>query len=115
MFDIYVSELVMAEIDATKNIHLKNRLLLESSKYNVLSISEDSKILAEEYVKHGVVPSNFVEDALHIAIATMNSINYLVSWNFEHIVKLKTRKIVSMVNSIKGYPEILILTPAELI
>jgi len=45
----------------------------------------------------------------------MNEIDYLLSWNFEHIVKVKTRRIVNMVNISAGYPDLEIITPAELL
>lgn len=55
-----------------------------------------------------------MDDALHVAIASFNEINYLISWNFEHIVKVKTRKLVNFVNVINGYREIEIISPQEL-
>ncbi len=114
-FDAYISEVVLAEIDETQNSQLKKRLRETAISYKVLPIDEESRTLADEYVKHDAIPSDYPEDALHVAIATVNSINYLLSWNFEHIVKVKTRRIVSRVNSSSGYPELEIITPAELL
>ena len=73
------------------------------------------RILANEYLKHGVIPSDYSEDALHISIATINKVGYLLSWNFEHLVKVKTRRIVNIVNASLGYPNLEIITPPELI
>ena len=83
--------------------------------FKLLPIDEESRVLADEYVKQRAIPSDYPEDALHISIATTNEINYLLSWNFEHIVKVKTRRIVNMVNASLGYPDLEIVTPAELI
>ena len=58
---------------------------------------------------------DYSEDALHIAIATLNKMDYLLSWNFRHIVKIKTRRIINKVNLSLGYSELSIITPAELI
>lgn len=49
-------------------------------------IDEESRELANEYVRHGAIPSDYPEDALYISIPTVNAIDYLPSWNFEHIV-----------------------------
>jgi len=114
-FDAYVSEVVLAEIDNTRDTQLRNRLKNVAISFNILAIDEESRILAEEYVKNKAIPSDYPEDALHISISTLNGMDYLLSWNFEHIVKVKTRKIVNMVNTSCGYSELEIITPGELI
>lgn len=114
-FDTYVSEVVLAEIDDTRDTQLKNRLREVAISFNILSIDEEkSRALAGKYVKNGAIPSDYSEDALHISISTLNGIDYLLSWNFEHIVKVKTRKIVNMLNASLGYTNLEIITPAEL-
>jgi len=114
-FDTYVSEVVLAEIDETKDAVLKKKLRTTAISFKVLSIDEESRVLASEYVKQGAIPSDYPEDALHISIATINEIDYLLSWNFEHMVKIKTRRIVNLVNASLGYPDLKIVAPAELI
>jgi predicted nucleic acid-binding protein len=114
-FKVYISEVVLAEIDDTKDVQLKSKLRTTAVSFEILSIDEDVRRLANEYVKHGAIPSEYSEDALHIAISTLNEIDYLLSWNFRHIVRVKTRRIVDMVNLSLGYPDLKIATPAELI
>jgi len=113
--DVYISEVVLAEIDDTRDTRLREKLKKTAISFKVLPINQESSILADEYVRQGAMPSDYPEDALHISIATVNSLNYLLSWNFEHIVKVKTRKIVNMINDSLGYPDLEIITPAELI
>jgi predicted nucleic acid-binding protein len=115
MFDAYVSEVVLAEIDDTRDLQLRAKLRDKAISLKVLPIEEESRTLTDEYVKHEAIPSDYPEDALHIAISTMNKIDYLLSWNFEHIVRVKTRRIVNMVNASFGYPDLEIITPAELL
>ena len=115
MFEVYISEVVLAEIDATKDDQLKGKLRNAAVSFEILSIDEESRRLAGEYVKHDAIPSEYSEDALHIAISTLNEIDYLLSWNFRHIVRVKTRRLVNMVNLSIGYPDLKIATPAELI
>lgn len=114
-FDVYISEVVLAEIDDTRDVDLKGKLRDTATSFEILPIDEESRKLASEYVKHGAIPKDYAEDGLHIAIPTINEIDYLLSWNYEHIVKVKTRRIVNTVNLSLGYPDLKITTPVELI
>ena len=80
----------------------------------LLTRSEEIRILSEEYVSRRIIPVKHIEDAVHIAVATINSVDILVSWNFEHIVKLKTKREVNVVNVLLGYDPIEIVEPAML-
>jgi len=83
--------------------------------FECLSVkNSEIKALAEEYIVKGVIPVKYFEDALHIAVATVNSLDILISWNFEHIVKLKTKREVNVINVLLGYGEIEIIEPAML-
>ncbi len=86
-----------------------------SATFDVEGVEALVRALAREYVKKGAVPPDYPADSLHVALATVNGIDYLLSWNFQHLVRVRTRKIVDMVNVSLGYPELGILTPAELI
>ena len=89
---------------------------LSSSKpFKILKINNEMETLAVEFIKAGAVPKNSIEDAYHIAIAVIYGMDYLLSWNFRHIVRLKTRDIVRMVISLKEYKPIEIIPPPELI
>ena len=68
----------------------------------------------KEYVKKEMISGKYISDAFHIALASVNNITYIVSWNFEHIVKRKTRIIVKLINTLNGYKEIEIVSPQEL-
>ena len=74
-----------------------------------------AEFLAEKYIDEGVIPVRHRDDALHIAIATVNNFDVIVSWNFEHMVKTKTRREVQGVNTLMGYRFIDIATPTEVI
>ena len=52
--------------------------------------NENSQALAKEYIEKGVIPEKYEDDALHIAVASVNSLYVIVRWNFTHIGKLKT-------------------------
>lgn len=78
-------------------------------------LNDEITQLADEYVKNNAIPADYKEDGFHIAYATLNEIDYLLSWNFRHIVKLKTKQIVNIVNLTLNYPELKIITSAELL
>ncbi|MHA1143134.1 MAG: type II toxin-antitoxin system VapC family toxin [Candidatus Helarchaeota archaeon] len=111
--EVYISEITLLEIDHIPNIELKKNINQIVKEFNVLELGKDTEELAQKYVEMGAVPKKFSEDAFHIAVAVMYEMDYLLSWNFKHIVKRKTKDIVRMVNTINGFRHIEIMTPAE--
>jgi hypothetical protein len=69
----------------------------------------------EKYLERGIFPIKYRDDALHIAIASVHDMDIVISWNMEHMVKLKTRREVRAVNILEGHNEIEICTPLEVI
>ena len=114
-FDTYVSEVTIAEIERTTDERLRQKLILEIKNFSVLALTDDVEELTKKYVSNGAVPEAYAEDAYHIAISVINEMDYLLSWNFKHIVRTRTRDIVRMVNTINRYKQIEIMTPAELL
>ena len=80
-----------------------------------MAIDEDAEKLAGKLVEQGAIPESYPEDALHITIATLNGIDYLLTWNFAHInnAQIKT-KIISIIES-EGYRSPIICSPEELL
>ncbi len=70
--------------------------------------------MAQAYIDNDIIPEEYRNDALHIAVATLQDVDLLVSWNFEHLVNPETRRKVKAVNLLKGYKEIDIVTPEEI-
>ena len=67
------------------------------------------------YLQEGVVPAKFRDDARHIAVAVINSIDVIVTWNCRHMANIEKKRLINAVNLIKGYPQIDIVTPMEVI
>lgn len=109
---VFVSDVVMEEIQAVPEEDKKQGLLSLIKDFECLS-SDNSEIeeLAKEYVIRGVIPPKYFEDAVHVAVVTVNSLDVLISWNFEHIVKLKTKREINVINVLKGYSQIEIIDP----
>jgi len=114
-FESFVSEITVAEIERTPDMQLRSKMKEAVAQFLVLSLTDDVEWLANEYVRYGAVPEGYPEDAYHIAIAGINGVDYLLSWNFKHIVRKKTRDIVRMVNTLNRFRQIEIMTPAEVL
>ena len=64
--------------------------LLRQYNITILALTDESDRLADAYISEGIIPEKFRTDGLHIAIATVNDLDMIVSMNFQHIVKRKT-------------------------
>ncbi|MBX3044217.1 MAG: PIN domain-containing protein [Candidatus Kapabacteria bacterium] len=80
-----------------------------------VSLSEECLHLADSYIAEGVVGKTSRNDCLHIALATINNADILVSWNFKHIVNVMRIRGYNAVNLINGYKAIDIRSPKEII
>lgn len=114
-FESFISEITVAEIERTPDIGLRNKMKDAVKQFSVFPLTDEVEWLADQYIRHGAVPESYPEDAYHIAIAVMNELDYLLSWNFKHIVRRKTRDIVRMVNTLNNFRQIEIMAPAELL
>lgn len=119
-FEVFISEIVLIEIQKTKNEVKKNQLLGVVKKYpfKILEIgnNEDIKVLSDLYIKEKIIPINKIEDALHIAIAVFYEMDILLSWNFKHLANIKKQIAVNSVNENQGYLKKLnLLSPLEVL
>jgi len=81
----------------------------------ILLKDDETQMLAELYIQEDAVTRKFFEDALHIAIATINKADVLVSWNFKHIVNLERIRKYNSVNLKNGYQILEIRSPREVL
>lgn len=85
--------------------------LISASSYHYLTLDEDSKALAETYVKEKALGKASLFDAYHIVLASVNRLDCLISWNFKHIVNFDKIRRFNSINLRLGYPLIDIRTP----
>ena len=79
-----------------------------------IAITADAQILAEALVASKAVPDNSVRDALHIAIAATQGIDYLLTWNFKHINNAETKAIIARIVEDLGWTCPILCSPEEL-
>ena len=114
--EVFISDVVIKEINrAPEPILTSLKALISELNAVVLLSNEDAQSLAKKYVEHDIIPNKHGDDALHIAVASVNDLDVIVSWNFSHIVKVKTKKEVTGINLLMGYKEIEIYSPKEVI
>ena len=83
--------------------------------FEKIVLTEQAVNLANMYIKEKVVGKTSIEDCRHIALATINKVDVLASWNFKHIVNLDRIKGYNSINYRMGYPMIEIRSPKDLI
>ena len=102
--------------DELENAPLNVKNLVKSMKTKnteFLEISEEAVELATEYITEKVVGETSFADCLHIAVATINHADFLVSWNFKHIVNMQRIRGYNSINIKKGYRDLEIRSPRE--
>lgn len=77
--------------------------------------NEEADYLASKYVEYHAISNKHYNDALHIAIATINNVDLLVSWNFKHIVNYNRILLYNSINIMFGYKNLEIRTPKEVV
>jgi len=103
--------------DELKNAPEKVRALfnnIPAEQKELVKLTNEAKELANKYIKEKVVTKKSLLDAQHIAIATLNKVDVLVSWNFKHIVNYNKIRLYNSVNLKYGYPLLEIRNPREL-
>ena len=96
--------------------HVRELLLKYSpDRFERVELTEAANILADAYISEKVVGKTSLEDCRHIALATINKVDVLASWNFKHIVNLDRIKGYNSVNLRRGYPMIEIRSPKDLV
>ena len=110
-----VSDITRSEIEGAPE--RVKRVLLTLSDYNTENVflTDEADILAQNYIDYEVVVAKHIVDAQHIAIATIEQVDVLASWNFRHIVNLDRIRGFNAINLKLGYFPLEIRSPREII
>jgi predicted nucleic acid-binding protein len=115
-YEAYTSKEVIDEIKAASAEKAeKMEALSEEYIKGVIQPLPEVERMADIYVKKGIIPLKFSADALHIATATVNKLDFVVSFNLGHIVKTKTMIGTGLANLREGYRQVGLSTPTEVI
>ena len=114
-FLIHFSEVSEAELSLAPDFVKELKSKIPADCYKHLDLDSDSKELAETYIQEKILGKSSLNDAYYIAIATVNRLDVLVSWNFKHIVNFDKIKQFNSINLRLGYPMIEIRSPKEFV
>ena len=94
------------------------RMLLDkydAECFELVELTKEAELLAKHYVAEKVIGQTSFDDCQHIAIATLNKVDILASWNFKHIVNINRIRGYNSVNMKMGYATLEIRNPKDLI
>ncbi|VXD15042.1 conserved hypothetical protein [Planktothrix paucivesiculata PCC 9631] len=109
---LYTSELVEDEAQRGDSIIATQRLILLQS-LTFLELTEEATDLAQEFLQQSNLPQKASNDALHIALATVYGLNYLLTWNCKHMANSQIQRKLSEISCNLGYTLPFICTPYE--
>ena len=112
-YEVFVSSMTIAEVDRHPDTTLRTGILDLLRSFIVLPVTPDAEALADEYIGREVFPRPARADAVHVAVATVHGVGTLVSRNFRHMVRLRTRQLLAAINPLLGYPVLQIVSPLE--
>ena len=115
-FEAFTSRYVIDELTVAPEIK-RDKMLNLILEYDVpiLEPNDEAVRIADLYITESVIPQKYRTDGLHIALATVNELDMIISMNFEHIVKRKTKIGTGNINALNGYRAVEIYTPMEVI
>lgn len=117
-YEFYISRVVIEEIEKTPDTEKREKLLSQAqhAQLSLLQRSKEVEEMAKNYITDGIIPKKKIEDALHIAFATVHEIDILVSWNYEHLANIKKEERINSINIKSGYTKLLrMITPLEVV
>ena len=115
-FEVCLSVFTLNELNAC--YEPKRSLLLKrlgEISYEVLPQHQDLSMLANRIVEMGILTGRSIDDCKHIAFAVLAECDCVISWNFKHMVNIKTIRGIRAITNLEGYKPIEIVQPTVLI
>ncbi|MGB8296340.1 MAG: PIN domain protein [Polyangia bacterium] len=114
-FVLVLSTLTLQELAAAPDQVRAHLARVPEAHIETVQLDAEAMDLAEVYIAEGVIASKMRADAQHIAMATVERVDVLVSWNFKHVVNLQRIHGYNSVNLRRGYPTLEIRSPREVL
>ncbi len=113
-FILLTSGVVIEEIEeGPENVRkLFSSLPVEATE--IIPLTSETIDLRNAYLDAGILDKKWIDDATHVAAATVARAEAIVSWNFRHIVRLDKMKAYNRINFLNGYGFLTIITPKEI-
>lgn len=115
-YEAYTSKYVLQELENAKEPKRSKMLsLIEKYKIETLTSKPEAELLGEIYIEKGIIPPSHLFDSVHVAMASVYELDCIISYNFHHINRDKTRILATIVNNEEGYGGINITTAEEVL
>lgn len=115
-YDVYLSTITLKEL---QNCSEPKRSLLADHlnqiSFTVLDITKDIEEVAKKIIDLGILTPKSFDDCQHIGAALVNDCDCIISWNFKHIVNIKTIRGIRAITNLEGYRPIEIWSPSVLL
>lgn len=112
-FDLFLSDAVLEEMRAGDPAAAARRLSAAEG-LGVLATTPEAQALAKTLLRAAALPSKAAVDAVHVAVATVSAMDFLLTWNCTHIANAVTRPRIEAVCRLSGFEPPTICTPEEL-
>lgn len=112
-YELYISDAVLQELNSG-NYPRKGEIIELVSTIPLLPLTPDLEQVVEFYIANYVMPRSLVGDAVHLAFASYYDIQYLLTWNCNHLANANKRKHIRVINGRLGLSTPEIVTPLEL-
>jgi len=112
----FISNILIEEIERAP-IQIRSELekQIKEMKCEIIYENKSSINLVSEYIKKRIVSNKYREDARHLAIAVIQNMDLIVTWNCVHMANYRKKRMIWAVNLMLGYDQIDIVTPLEVI
>lgn len=115
-YDVYLSTVTLEEVAGCPEPKRDKMYdYLEQISYTPIEIIDDVSDIAQQIIDMGILTKKSYDDCQHIAAAVIYGCDCIISWNFRHIVNIKTIRGVRAITNLKGYKPIEILNPSVLL
>lgn len=116
VFKAYTSSYVVDELKRAQEPKRTNMLnLIEDYGIIILDFDDKAEQLAKKYIEAGIIPSSHFYDSVHVAIASVHELVNIISYNFHHINREKTKFLTAAINREEGYNQTAIYTAEEVL
>lgn len=115
-YDVYLSTVTLEEVSSCPEPKRSNMYdYLEQINYTLIEITDGMSDIAQQIIDMGILTKKSYDDCQHIAAAVIYECDCIISWNFKHIVNIRTIRGVRAITNLKGYKPIEILNPSVLL
>ena len=112
-YEVVTSTAVLAELD-TGSLPHRDEALAMALGLPAISVTDDIAEVVEVYIQHRLMPKDPLGDALHLALASFHKVDYLLTWNCEHLANANKFAHIRRINTLLGLHVPSLVTPLEL-